>query len=144
MGSVLSSEFPGREPGIMTVVIIGVLENASVDLLLFLTSPYDWLKKDGMWLTSDYHFEIMVHAWLRFKDPSPGQEGDGIVFHIFQISEESFKTFILGPFTTAARQRRRCNLMSEPLRDHKLQGMENNICEINAYFKIYFLPYTML
>lgn len=48
MGSVLSSEFPGREPGIMTVVIIGVLENASVDLLLFLTSPYDWLKKDGM------------------------------------------------------------------------------------------------
>lgn len=48
MGSVLSSEFSGREPGIMIVVIIGVLENASIDLLLFLASPYDWLKKDGM------------------------------------------------------------------------------------------------
>lgn len=47
MGSVLSSEFSGREPGIMIVVIIGVLENASIDLL-FLASPYDWLKKDGM------------------------------------------------------------------------------------------------
>ena len=90
------------------------------------------------------HFEIMVHALLRFKDPSPSQEGDGIVFHIFWISEESFKSFILGPFTTAARQRRRCNLMSEPLQDHKFQGMENSIYEINVYFKIYFSSYTML
>ena len=34
--------------------------------------------------------------------------------------------------------------MSEPFQDHKLQGMENSIYEINVYFKICFSPYTML
>ena len=43
----MSSELSGKEPGIMIMVIIGVLGNASVDKLLFLAWPYDWLKKYG-------------------------------------------------------------------------------------------------